>query len=604
MNRFLIVLLLVASQALNAQDIYNKAKASLAARDTAAAVTSFQDAVRAGQKLTESNYYLGAISFARRNSDDAVNYLTASVKADDDNVEAVKLLGDAYLEKKDSKNALAQYRAAAKLAPKDCALFVAYGQALVAADSNDAAIIQLTRAKECMPDNPSIYISLGDAYFKIGVKPLAITNYQKASELAPKKLDIQLKVARSLVANKDWNEAVKAYIVAEAIDSTFADPYLEHGRILVLAKLYRKAAPPLMRFVKLSPKHVEGSVLYAKALFGSDIFSEAASAALASLQMDSSNVDLWRIRAHSLVETKDFKGALEAFAALQRRNAIKQEDYIMMGRAYFGAGMDTEAMNSFQKAMATDSSNCDVFFPLGSLYMKKQDYKKASEMFEKKILCDSSSLSAHLNAALTYQQPGNLNLPRARELFLRVVDLRPDYLNGRLYLARYYMQVDSFDIAEAQYLEVVRLIGDQVEKNKAVYGEAYKLLGSLYMVKKQYPRAIDAFRKAQSVGAEDANMHLSWGLATLQTLDPKDPAEDNKKKNDDAVKHFRICIEKEPNNVQGLFWLGECLIRSRVPGDDELNKKLKDEACALWKKVLKLDPKNDDAKKGLDRIGC
>lgn len=604
MKRFLVAFLLLATHGASAQDIYNKARASLSARDTSAAFVSFQEAVKAGQKLTESNYYLGAISFVRHKIDDAVNYLLASVKADDENVEAVKLLGDAYLEKKDSKNALVQYRLAAKLAPKDCGIFVAYGQALVAADSNDAAIMQLTRAKECMPDNPSIYISLGDAYFRIGVKPLAISNYQKASELAPKNLDIQLKVARALTANKQYTEAVKAYLVAEAIDSTYPDTYLEHGRILVLAKLYRQAVPPLMRFVKLSPKNVDGSVLYAKALFGSNLFGEAALAALTSIQMDSSNVDIWRIRAHSLVETKDFKGALAAFGAVQRRNAIKQEDHIMMGRAYFGAGMDGEAMDSFQKAIVTDSASCDVFFPLGSLFMKKQDYKKASEMFERKIACDSNSIAAYLNAALTYQQQTNLNLPRARELFLKVVGLRPDYLNGRLYLARYYMQVDSFDLAEAQYHEVLRLIGDQVDKNKAVYGEAYKLLGSLYMIKKQYPRAIDAFRKVQSVGMDDANVHLSWGQAILQTLDPKDSEEENRKKNDDALKHFKECVGKDPNNVQGLFWLGECLVRSRVPGDDKKNKELKDEACAAWKKVLKLDPKNEEAKKGLDRIGC
>ncbi|MEK9135675.1 MAG: tetratricopeptide repeat protein, partial [Bacteroidota bacterium] len=445
---------------------------------------------------------------------------------------------------------------------------------------------------------------LGDAYFKIGVKPLAISNYQKASELAPKNLDIQLKVARSLASNKQYNEAIKAYIVAEEIDSTHPDPYLEHGRILVLAKFYKQAVAPLWKFVKLSPKHVEGSVLYAKALFGSDLFSDAATAAKTSLQLDSNNVDMWRIRAHSLVEMKDYKSSLEAFGGLQRRNAVKQEDQILLGRAYFGAGMDAEAIAAFEKAIATDSTNCDIYFPLGSLLMKKQDYKRASEMFEKKLACDSTSLSAHINGGITYLQQANLNLPRARELFLKSIELRGDFLQGRLWLARYYMQVDSFDLAEDQYLEVLKLIGDQVDKNKVVYGEAQKLLGSLYMINRQYVKAIDTFRKAQSVGADDANVHLSWGQAILQTLDLKEPEEEGRRKNEDALKHFTVCVEKDPNNVQGHFWRGECLARSRVPGEDDKNKKLKEEACAEWRKVLRLDPKNEDAKKRMENIGC
>jgi tetratricopeptide (TPR) repeat protein len=611
MKRFLIGVFLLAACTASAQDIYNKGKAQLAARDTAGAFSSFQDAVKVGQKLAESNYYLGAISFARRKYDDAVGYLQASYKADDENVDVIKTMAKAFLEKKDDKNALIWLRLAAKLAPKDCEVSVIFGQALVAADSMDPAIIQLTRAKECMPENPSIYLSLGDAYFKIGVKPLAISNYQKASELAPKNRDIQLKVARSLSSNKQYNEAIDAYIKAEKIDSTYPDPYLEHGRILVLAKFYKQAIPPLGKFVKLSPKHLEGSVLYAKALFGYDLFAEASSAAKTSLQLDSNNVDIWRIRAFALVDAKDakdrdYKGALEAFAAIQRRNAIKPEDHIMMGRAYFGAGMDTEAFDAFQKAIATDSANCDIYFPLGSLLMKKQDYAAASQMFEKKISCDPKSLSTYINTAITYMQKSNLNLPRARELLVKSIELKSDFLQGRLWLARYYAQVDTFDLAEGQYLEVLKIVGDPPtdKKNNPPYGESQKLLGSLYMTKRQYLKAIDAFRKTQSVGVDDDNVHLSWGQAILQTLDPKDAEEEGRRKNADALKHFRICVEKNTGNVQGHFWLGECLVRSRVPADPEGNKKLIEEACSEWKKVLKLDPRNEDAKKRMESIGC
>ncbi len=597
-------LLVAATQVLDAQDIYNKARASLSAGDTSAAFSSFQDAVKAGQKLAESNYYLGAISFARHKLDDAVKYLQASYKLDDENVDVMKTLAKAFTEKKDNKDALDMLRVAAKQAPKDCEVSYLYGKALVAVDSTDPAIVQLTRAKECMPDNAWIYASLGDAYLRIGVKPLAISNYEEALKREPKNLGLALKVARAFEQNRQYTDAVKAYVVAEQIDSTNPSPYLEHGNILVRAKLFKLAVPPLNRLVKLSPKDVEGSSLYAQALFGAGDFAEAAPAAKTSLTLDSSNTDIWRILAHSLVENRENKEALDAFGSLRRRNAIKQEDYIMLGRAYYGAGMDADAMDAFQKAWATDSTNCDIYFPLGSLYMKRQEYVKAAVMFEKKVACDPRSLSSYINAGITYLQPSNLNLQRARELFVKSIELKGDFLQGRLWLARYYLQADSLDMAEAQYLEVVRLIGDQIDKNKGVYGEAQKLLGSLYMQKKQYGKAIDAFRKAQSVGADDANTHLSWGQCILQTLDPKDTEEENRKKNDEALKHFTTCVEKDPNSAQGHFWRGEALIRSRIPGDDAANEKLRADACAEWKKVLKLDPRNEDAKKEMEHYGC
>ncbi|MGH9427061.1 MAG: tetratricopeptide repeat protein, partial [Terriglobia bacterium] len=321
-----------------------------------------------------------------------------------------------------------------------------------------------------------------------------------------------------------------------------------------------------------------------------------------ALKLDTSSVDTWRAYAHSLVETKEYKTALNAFAALQRRNAIKSEDQAKLGKAYFGLNMQDDALKAYELAIAADSSNCDPLFDLGFIYMRKQDYKSAAAMFERKIACDPRSLSAYVNAGSSLMQVGDL--PRARELFLKAIDLKPDFFQGRLWLARYYVQVDSFSLARQQYEEVLRLIGDQTDKYKREAGEAHSLLASLFMSSKEYVRGIESFRKALAVGYETAGMHLAWGQAILQTLDPNDPPEENRKRNEDAVRHFRRCVDMDANNVQGHLWLAEGLVRSRVPGNDEINRQLKEEACSEYKKVLRLDPKSDDAKKGMERIAC
>jgi hypothetical protein len=41
-----------------------------------------------------------------------------------------------------------------------------------------------------------------------------------------------------------------------------------------------------------------------------------------------------------------------------------------------------------------------------------------------------------------------------------------------------------------------------------------------------------------------------------------------------------------------------------VPGDDKRNAEIKDEACGELRKALKYDPRNEDAKKSMERIGC
>jgi len=121
---------------------------------------------------------------------------------------------------------------------------------------------------------------------------------------------------------------------------------------------------------------------------------------------------------------------------------------------------------------------------------------------------------------------------------------------------------------------------------------------------KRNAAVIEDLRKAQSLGLENAGLHLSWGQALLQLLDEKGTGEENRKKIEESISHFRKAVALDQNLAQAHLWLGQGLIMSRKEGDDETNKKLVEEACSEFRKVLKLDPKNQDAKKSMERVGC
>lgn len=603
MKRLIIVVLTImfGASAL-AQDPFDKARGALTARDTTTAIASFKDAIKAGRKTAEANYYLGAIALARGKTDEAFGHLQASVERDNDNVQALRLLGDVLVARRDIPGALTNYRRAVKLAPRDASIAAGYGATLLAADSVDAAIIQLTRAKDHTPDNPAIYAGLADAYLRQNVLVLAISNFQKSIELDPKNIATRLKLARVFYKNKQYVEAVKEYDAIIATDSVHAESQLEKGRIYVLAKQPKKAVAPLQKFVQLQPKSVEGNALYARALFGAEDYADAAKAAQTALKLDSSNAELWRVQAQSLTKTKDWAGSLVAFAGLKRRNAMKADDMADYGASLVGAGREDEAITALQEAIKVDSSNCDTYFPLGFIFMKRRDYAGAAAMFEKKIACDPRSLSAYVNAAACYMQVKNWT--RTRELLTRSIELKADFMQGRLWLGRYFAQVDSLDKAVEQYDEVLKLIGTSNDKFKAEAGEAHQQKGQLFFINKQYERAIDSFRKSVSIGSETSGLHLMWGQSLLLLLDPKGDAAENKRKKEDAITHFRKSVTLDQNNVQGHLWLGQALTQSRVEGDNDGNLKLQSEACAEFGKVLRLDPRNEDAKKAKDRIGC
>jgi tetratricopeptide (TPR) repeat protein len=342
--------------------------------------------------------------------------------------------------------------------------------------------------------------------------------------------------------------------------------------------------------------------MYARTLFGGDDFPDAAKAAQTSLKLDSANAEIWRVLARSLTKTKDWNGALAGFAGLTRHGKLNAEDLGDYGAALQSVGREEEAIQVLLEAVKADSSNCEVYFPLGFIYMKRHDYEHAAGMFEKRIVCDPRSLSAYVNGAACYM--AMKSWPRCRQLLVRSLELKPDFLSGHLNFGRYYAQVDSLDEAVAQYDTVLAIIGTDVEKHKGEAGEAYLQKGQLYFRDKQYSKAIESFRRAIGAGIENSSIHLMWGQALLQSLDPTGVQEENMKKKAEAVTHFRKTVALEPGLAVGHFWLGTGLVLMRVEGDNEGNRKLVEEACSEYGKCLRLDPKNEDARKARERISC
>lgn len=597
---FALLLILGTASISTAQDILNKAKAALASHDTAAAIAGFQEALRAGQRVADANYYLGTIAHARGQIDDAIQYLSASLRIDDDNVDALRIAGDAYLAKGDVQNALANLRKAAKIAPNDPNVAAAYGTALLAADSTDAAIVRISAAIVLAPDNPALYVALGDAYMKQNVVALAITNYQKAIELEPRNVSTKFRLAGAYAKDRKWNDAVRVYREVHAIDSTLAEAYFQEGKILFKANLYREAVPPLRRFTSLRPDSFEGTFMLARSLVEVKD-ADAATYARRAIELDSSSAETWRTYFYALVEAKDFQGADRAVQGLQARGGLEVGDYLKLGDLNNVLKREEEALSWYLKAIEVDSTNCEPYFNVGSLYMKRQDYATAAKMFDKKAQCDPRSLSAILNAGISYLTMKDY--ASARDRLMKVVELKPDYYNGRLWFARYYTQVDSLEKAVEQYDEVLNQVGDQVDK-KGVAGEAWFSKGAAFFSKQQFDRATDAFRKALGYGYDNDGLELMLGQSLLQTLDPRGSPEENQQKTEEALKAFRRCVALNPNNADGHLWLGEALVRSRIEGENERNRQLNEEACSEYKKVLRLDPRNEQAKKAMERIGC
>ena len=220
------------------------------------------------------------------------------------------------------------------------------------------------------------------------------------------------------------------------------------------------------------------------------------------------------------------------------------------GVALFRLGRDEDALKSLTEAITTDSSNCDAYFSLGSIYMKK-DYEKAAAMFDKRISCDPKtiSLAANLNAAASYMQLKNY--PRVRELLVVTIEREaglpagPALAGQILYPGRFNGQCQGgirFGAQTNRYER--RQIQDRGEAGTTSW--ACTTSGS-----NSSGQSVESFRRASGLGKEDASLRLTQGQAVMQTLDPTGDVAENDKKIEECIRLFRRTIELEAGNVQG-----------------------------------------------------
>lgn len=149
------------------------------------------------------------------------------------------------------------------------------------------------------------------------------------------------------------------------------------------------------------------------------------------------------------------------------------------GAEYFNKGNYDEAIESFQKALATTDDAAQVYNLLGLAYLKQnKSVKSAIGSFEEAIKANPKYADPYFNLASVYAGGGG-DPKLAAEYFQKTIDVDPNY-------------------------------------SKAYFG-----LGWFTLVEKNEPRkALEYFKKTQELFKDFAEAYYGAGLAYIQTGEP------------------------------------------------------------------------------------
>jgi tetratricopeptide (TPR) repeat protein len=291
--------------------------------------------------------------------------------------------------------------------------------------------------------------------------------------------------------------------------------------------------------------------MYSEALFYLRQYPEALDAAQRVLKLDPKSGKAWRYQATAQFELKKYKESIESYKKLQQVDTMRVDDFLRLGDANLELKQNPVALEAYESALNLDPNQKEVFNKTGALYMGESKYDKAAAMFQRRFMTDSSARA--LGAYVNY---GNCKMAlkeydSARVAYRTVISKRPDYPTAWFNLARalILLSTDSLQASRKAYEEWLKLIPPADEaKNKPQLAEAYKNIGVAFLVDKKYQECIAPLTKSTKYKDEDAETHLRLGQAHAMLQN-------------------------------------------------------KDEAIQEFKKTMKLDPKNKDAKKGLELLG-
>jgi len=567
MKRILLVvaaLLLTASTALFAQGDLDKIKALLDQKLYREAIAASKTYLDANPREAKGWQYLAQACWKIRNLDSAEMAAKNCLQYDDEAYDGYVTLIDVQLAKNQVADAYATARKGLRMGarnqPKYPPLLVAFGETLIAQDSADAALIAGSQARELDPNNPGAYEVMGDAYAKQKVAPMAVDSYEKSLQIDSTQTRVLYKLANTYTADRRYTPAARVYSRILALDPGNDSARIELAGLLFRAQQFSTCAQVLTEYFKTHKNPPETlQSIYLDALYRSRYFNEAYPIANEYLKAKpNSPLALRAIASFHVIVDKKYSQAIETYKKLETLDTLDFDDYYRLGYAYRQTKKDSLAIVTYEAALKDTLQpaglRANMYGELGSLLMNLEKWEPAAESFEKRFDLDTSAIGALINYASCMMQLEKFQ--NAISALRRAIVQNPKFPPSYVKLGFCYYQMKDYDNGRKEFDDAVHVIDTQEVKYRYELADSYRMIGLAVMLRKE--------------------------------TDP----DASKRKWEEAVGYLKKSLKAKEDVAQTHVWLGQCY--------QNLNKI--DDAIIEYRRALKLDPKNKEAKQNLETL--
>ncbi len=555
------------------QDNLNAGKDALKKQQYNLAITYFQNYQKTNPKNVEANYLLGEAYRQKGVIDSARMFVERALDFDDENENALASIVYIYGKLRMWDKAQKKYNEAMKYHKKSVKVPQLYADMFLETDSLDKASIYYSKIKENDDKNADAYIGLAEVYARQNVIVLAVDNLRTATQLRPDDASLHYKLASTILKNRSLNSQQIQEVTAELQKSIELDPKNENAifdaaNTFYRIKYWKEAAAFFDKYMQLKKDNPEVIEKYAISLYNAKAYIDAIPLLDQALKNKPDYFELQPMFAHSNYVAKEYKKAVELYKKIPL-DSLDKDDVYRIGDSYFQTKDTVNAIQYFEKVLLLDKDYDRAIGNLAAIYVNKKKYEKAVKQYERLLEKDKNNMTALFYSGFSYFVLEKYEL--SKQYFKEFLAVRPNNVQARQYLGQVYSAQDSFDLASQQFAVIIQLSDSllKAEPAKAAQHQttllgAYKMQALFSYKKQEISQAIENLLKAilyESKDKKDTGLHLF--LAQMYAV----------KSGDKALSY-------------------------------EEGKAFKQKACQEYAIVLKLDPKNQAAKKESAQMKC
>ncbi len=570
--RVFFLLFIFASLAI-AQDDLSLGKTALEKKSYDLAIQSFQKFLNANSRNVEANYLLGEAYRQKGDLKNAQSSLERALDFDDEYEPALASILRVYGKLGMWDKAAKRYKDAQKYHKGSTLSPIAYAQTYLELDSLDKASIYFSQAKELDPKNVDVYLGLSEVYSRQNVISLAVENLRTAVQLDSTSPSLHYRLALAILKNRSLNATQITEVMLHLQESIRLDPTNDNviydaAFTMYRTKVYwREAAEFFKKYLELKKDNLEAWEMYAVSLYNAKIYLEAIPALEQAIKLKSKNIELKPMLAHSYYLAKEYQKSLDLYKTFVP-DSLSVEEIYRMGFSYFQLKDTANAVVFLERTTSKDNSNSDAIGTLAAIYLRQFKYDKAAIQYEHLLAKDPKNITALYWAGISYQKLEKND--SARIYFKRVIALRPNNPQYYQQLIQIYTAMDSLD---------------QVRYNSTV------MIG-----------LADSILKSDPSKSVIQSLLVISGYRTLAMLDY------NEKKISTAIEKLEKAVTYEKDKKDEGLHLFLAQMLAVKSGDQELKadeaKAIRARSCSEYQLVLKINPKNVNAKKESTQMNC